>query len=199
MKQSARPFEIIGEEIVVKELFKFKKILDEHGVRFFLIGGLLLGAVREQKILMHDKDLDMGILEETKLEDVKELLEKHGYQCQIARPDIPDGKFMWVKKRIKNQDLVFEIVQYHIKEDIAYINKDMGKSFKKSWRKGHMEYPARYFEDLKEIEFYGETFLTPNTAKEFLATDYGDWEVEHIWIDWRYVMTSLREGWVIKE
>jgi phosphorylcholine metabolism protein LicD len=42
---------------------KLQPILEKHNLAYFAIEGSLLGAVREQKIIEHDDDMDIAIME----------------------------------------------------------------------------------------------------------------------------------------
>ena len=52
---------LIGENRIIEELFRFKVFMNEINEEFFLVGGLLLGAIREDGLLSHDKDLDFRV------------------------------------------------------------------------------------------------------------------------------------------
>lgn len=65
-------FNVLSANKVLKDL---KLTLGED--QFFLVSGTLLGVVRDNSILEHDKDLDIGIFFERKL-DVLDLLKKSG-------------------------------------------------------------------------------------------------------------------------
>ncbi len=47
---------------VVEGLFQIKRIAEKHGIRFWLIAGTTLGAVRHQGIIPWDDDADVGLL-----------------------------------------------------------------------------------------------------------------------------------------
>lgn len=49
------------EETAVENLREIKDIFDENGVKFWLILGTLLGAVRDGKIIEWDNDMDLGL------------------------------------------------------------------------------------------------------------------------------------------
>lgn len=53
---------MLGNEENLKEaLFKFKDLMDGHGIKFILTGGTLLGACRNERLLPWDIDLDVYI------------------------------------------------------------------------------------------------------------------------------------------
>ena len=54
----------IDLEISKENLLDFQKVLDKHEVKFGLIYGTLLGAIRENNFIKHDEDIDVYILEE---------------------------------------------------------------------------------------------------------------------------------------
>ena len=57
-----------NEEIIHKMQLSITKIVfdlcEQRGIRCFLVGGSLLGAVKEKRILSGDKDVDIGMLRE---------------------------------------------------------------------------------------------------------------------------------------
>lgn len=48
------------EEIVVQNLREVKEVLDRNNINFWLDSGILLGAVRDGKIIEWDSDVDLG-------------------------------------------------------------------------------------------------------------------------------------------
>jgi len=55
---------IIDIDAAKRNLLDFKKILDENSVRFGIIYGTLLGAIREKDLIAHDEDIDVFIFNE---------------------------------------------------------------------------------------------------------------------------------------
>lgn len=54
-----------SKRLLILELTrKVHSLLDEFGVRYWMIGGTLLGAVRDGGIILWDDDVDLGVLED---------------------------------------------------------------------------------------------------------------------------------------
>lgn len=53
----------------VEALFELKRICDKHSIRFYLLAGTTLGAVRHEGMIPWDDDIDVGFL----LEDLRKL------------------------------------------------------------------------------------------------------------------------------
>ena len=69
-------------------LIKFLKILKPQNIDFFLVGGCLLGAVRQESFAGTPSDIDLGIKEDQlpKLLDAIPLLIKKGARYIRTRP-----------------------------------------------------------------------------------------------------------------
>ena len=63
-----------NESGLVSILRETKKVLDSHGVTFWLDCGTLLGAVREGKLLEWDNDVDLGSWDSEICQDMKRLI-----------------------------------------------------------------------------------------------------------------------------
>lgn len=57
---------LINKKIAAENLAIVKKILDSNNIKFMLIAGTLLGAIRENDFITHDEDVDIAFLEEDK-------------------------------------------------------------------------------------------------------------------------------------
>ena len=77
---------IIDPSIAKNNLLDLKKILDEHKVKFLIMHGTLLGAIREQKFIKHDIDIDTCTFDERGLINTIPALDKAGLKlCRYEK------------------------------------------------------------------------------------------------------------------
>lgn len=78
--------ERVGEEV----LSGVKKILDRHGIRFWLDYGTLLGAIRDKKFIPSDNDIDITVFNEDipKLKELKQEFRNEGYEVFYGNGDV---------------------------------------------------------------------------------------------------------------
>lgn len=150
-----------GPEITFEQaqevLFRAKEILDRLGIRFWLIYGTLLGAVRENSFISHDFDVDIqtDMIEET-----------------IAAIPVFDAAGMKLIRVDPGRILTFRI------EEGAYIDI----YFKRrapfplnlwcTWLNGNIV-PKKLFRGLTEMQFLGRTFMVPQAPERLLEFFYG--------------------------
>ena len=68
----------IDASIAKQNLLDFKKVLDERNIKFLIMHGTLLGAIREHDFIIHDIDIDTCTLSEEKLIEAIPALDKVG-------------------------------------------------------------------------------------------------------------------------
>jgi hypothetical protein len=187
-------FSEVSEEVILNELKLFKSIMDKNNFSFFLIGGCCLGIVRDGKLLNHDKDIDIGILDNINLKKLKKVLSK--YYDIVHITGVEHGKILWVKKNINNKLLIFEIQVHYRKDNIVFMNRDMGESFNKGWRRGRIQWDSKYFTNFDKVVLGDEEYNIPSPASDYLTIQHGDWETPKQYIDWRYNIKNLFEGWL---
>ena len=145
-------------KIAKKNLLEFKKILDKHQIRFGLIGGTLLGAIRDKGFIPHDHDIDLFMLKEHQEQILLVLhtLRENGFE--VGRYDIDIISFFRDNEYI----------------DIYFYSK----SGKKERVFEFWSIKSHYLENLVEYDFLGDKFYIPEKAEGLLADLYGKgWKI----------------------
>ena len=100
---------IIDSSIAKRNLLDFKTILDKKKVKFLLMHGTLLGAIREQNFIKHDIDIDTCTLEENKLIEAIPELSKAGLKlCRCEK------------------NLIYSFIRDGVYIDVYIVNKLQG-------------------------------------------------------------------------
>lgn len=140
-------------------LTHLKTILDRANVPFFLISGTLLGCIRDNGILPHDKDLDVGVWEDSIDRDTLNRI------CELSGCfEVASNKDKLIKLKHINGTFIDIFIHYY---------KD-GKVYHKTSKLFWWNKPF----DLKTYTFLNQEFLIPNNYKEYLDENYGStWTV----------------------
>lgn len=137
-------------------LFSMKSFLDEKGIRFWLIYGTLLGAIREHSFISFDFDVDVQTDEFEKFLSIIPWL---------------DGKGM---KLIRVQDgrvYTFSMGGVYIDVYIAH-KAPFPLNLWCCWLNGNIV-PTRLVYPQVGMDFLGEKFMVPARAEKLLAFFYG--------------------------
>lgn len=152
--------------IATDNLLLFKKILDEHGVSFFLLYGTLLGAVREQNFIAHDTDTDLGIFHKDKSEfiNIIPVLIKNGFE--IIRTKEPDDLVTFMRLDEYIDVGIFSPKKVRLRDYFEYQNNLVDKQF---------------LQTLDEMQFLDSTFKIPTKTEKYLVKNYGrDWNLSKV-------------------
>ena len=158
--RSPKPLDPVAAAETLKDV---KRILDQLGVVFFLASGTCLGAIRENRFIPWDDEMDTacviglhGFIEEM-IDRVIDAFTENGYYVHIDRTARSVGISV-VKSSIRVDWTRFRIIGDSIVQYPA------------------VKTPVRLFTQLKEFDFIGEKFLVPNPPEEYLRIKYGpDW------------------------
>lgn len=150
---------IIDPTTAKKNLLDFKKVLDSRNVKFMLMHGTLLGAIREHAFIKHDIDIDTCTLDEKGLIEAIPSLAKEGlmlcrYETNTIYSFIRDGVYI----------------------DVYIVNKLKGLIRPFYVRYLYRVIPRKYFRHTKQMIFLNTTFNIPNHSIRLLEFWYGkDW------------------------
>ena len=168
----------IGKGIPFKQitaldnLLLFTRFLNENEISYFLSGGSLLGAVRQNSFAGRPGDIDLGILEDDQIRLLKllPLLEKLNF---VRDPNYQhfEDKIVFTKWRTPHVD----VMVYRPLNDESEVS---------SMSYCHVNASAKKFIcsiDLTELRttcIFDYKFPVPKNAEEFIANQYGEsWRV----------------------
>lgn len=147
-----------------KALQDINTVFGGAGVEVFLVSGTLLGCVRENGLLGHDHDIDVGIWSDVPEQKILELATK-------------SGRFFMLKSRaseiirLRHVNGIAIDVFYHFRDPDDY------------WHGGvKMKWSNTPFA-LTQREFLGQTCLIPEDYDLYLQENYGDWREPKIAFD----------------
>ena len=131
-----------------------RNILIKTKVRWGLLFGTLLGAVREGDFIEWDIDTDIFVFDE----DKQDLLD--------AMPDLQEQGFRII--RFNNNRSILSIERKTDYIDFYFFKKSLlGRKCEKYF------IPKKFFTDLAEIKFFEKNFPTFNHVKDYLIFQYG--------------------------
>ena len=148
----------INREISKDNLLDLKKCFDKRNIKFGLIYGTLLGAIREENFIEHDEDTDIFMLQENKPMLLDVLFELRNIGFEVGRHTdeltsiIRNGEYIDIYS--------FKKKGINTRECDGYIIKNV------------------FLENLEEYEFLGTMFNVPQDTEKLLVHLYGkDWKI----------------------
>jgi lipopolysaccharide cholinephosphotransferase len=153
----------ININIAKENLLLLKDIFDKNNIKFWLIYGTLLGAVRDKDFIKHDFDTDLGLFysDIDKLYDIKQQLESNEFQ--LIRTKFPDDLITFMRK-----DEYIDLGLFNTKKSL----------FTNFWIYQKNKEKFSYFKKFDQINFLGDKFLVPNNYLNFIKEHYGkNWKV----------------------
>jgi len=165
----------------LKEMLEWAdKFLRRYDIKYWLIFGTLLGAVRDGKMIPWDEDVDLGVKTDGAREILKHLNEIYdaGYTPKVSI--MPDSKVCTISmyySRTNSLHLSFDVANEVINEYLGICVCDI-------------EQPGSYWsyadiDELGVIEFEGRMYPIPNRPEFGLKVYYGeDWQTPRVkkWI-----------------
>lgn len=142
-------------------LLKIREIFNRHSIPFWLVGGTLLGAIRDGGFIPWDKDIDLAMYDR---------------DAPLLMPAIREMEEFGLKVvRTNNIDNTFQVKRNMI--CIAFANNRRYRE--RMWRWWRFYEPFDAYSELIPYQFLGEEFLIPSKYEQYLEIHYG------LWGDWR--------------
>lgn len=151
-------------------LIDLKNLLEENGIECWITCGTLLGAIREGDLLSYDKDIDLAIDAKDKYKVIETIeKDKDFFFYKIWRRELAV-----IKNNVKIDIFCTSKVGYN-----RYYYSYRKNSFTGKWDTEQIQILLdKNFYPLKEIDFLGTRFHTPNNAEKYLEDAYGDWKTD---------------------
>lgn len=145
-----------------KSIIAVHNTLSEENIPFFLIAGTLLGCIRDQTPLAHDRDVDIGILKNVSNKEIIEALRTNN---DFSVPLYYTQEQMYLTVEYKGTPI--DIFRHEVKEDYIWcgISRDPRDM---KWRYTPF--------NLKKIKVLGLWLHAPNQPEKYLYENYGDWK-----------------------
>ncbi len=128
-----------------------------NGINPFLVSGTLLGCIRENRLLGHDKDIDLGVTEQVSPDQIREV-----FNCS--------PRFI-VRETVAEHTVYVEHANGTALDVFVHRQRDG-----RIWHEGSK---ARWWNtpfDLESRSFLGTTFLVPRDCDRYLVENYGCWQ-----------------------
>jgi len=149
-----------------KNFQKIVDILNDMKVSFFLEGGVLLGAIRDNNFIKWDWDVEIALFSNdfnNKFNDILKKLKSEGFEVLNY-----NNSFHHLKINVFKYDdpkiSTFSLFGW------TYNN------FNKCYVRKDIKIPKKYLIDMKKISFLDRNVLVPTPPEDYLEFKYGDWK-----------------------
>jgi len=159
-------------------IIKFLEILKPKKIDFFLLGGCLLGAVRQESFAGRPSDIDLGIKEDQLtqlLEAIPLLIKNNARNIKLIKKK-SNGKLEKLQISFRCSLIDIEIYRkVNMGTDEMWLGETGGRSDQKF--NGSL-FPIADLEHLMSIKAYGRIFLSPANPEIYLEKRYGEnWKI----------------------
>lgn len=170
------------EEEYVKLLHKTAEALNSVQVPFFLSSGTCLGYYRENKILDHDYDIDIGVMRSDFKPEILQAMFNQGFKLKNAIGDLESGleyQFLAPNNPLGRRARVDIFVHYderiNDEDHIYWVSAVMKQNPPKK-----IKYRVKNF-GIKKVRFYDIEVGVPEETEKYLEQHYGlDWRIPKI-------------------
>lgn len=178
-KRTKPPQSVLIDEIA-RNLIDANSLLLRLGVHSWLTDGTLLGYYRENRILPHDKDADLGLFITDYSDRILEGFKKDGWKLAHVFGTIECG-------------LQLSFLRNGAKIDLFLFYNEDDKYWHGAWKseqKGKFRQLIKYYYEpfkFRKVDFLGAQFSIPADTEKYLVTKYGaGWKTEQKEWDWAF-------------
>ena len=171
------------EELKIRkhEFLKICEILNNLEIRYFLQGGILLGAIRHNGFIPWDWDVEISVYSDEAI-----------HKMDLLLSEITASGFSIIKHYKELSTLKIDFKGKLANEVTSYTifgwNHDVHKRV--FWRR-KLKIPEHYMNDMEIIELFGKHHTVPSPPEEYLVHQYGDWKTP--------LQTSNKNRYLTKE
>ena len=195
-------FDSESEKKAVSFMHQNVSVMNASGIDFWIEGGTLLGALRDQKLIPWDHDLDFGMKYKSEAQ-MKHLIRKLRRNFYVSVRSFPKTSKIWHlgKYRVLK---IFPRKNLFFKEDLCldlfvyYEGNLPGKDelvYKYVVWDRNAYHRKEFFDTIDTMSFYGGQVPVPAKAEQFIEVKYGK--------DWRTPVkewnVALDDGSIYKE
>ena len=148
-----------------KNFLKIVDILEKKKINFFLQGGVLLGARREQNFIKWDWDIEISLFSEELIDKFEVLildLEKNNYTIQNHNKTSYTPKISFINK--KDEGTNYSLIGWK------------HNKFLKCFTRKQFMIPENFLIEFDKIKFFGKKFNCPKPIDGYLEHQYGNWK-----------------------
>lgn len=162
------------------------KILNDNNIKYWLCYGTLLGYVRENGLLKHDFDFDIGIWASDYSHNLENILVSAGFN--LAHQFISEGDYKAFEQTYEKNGVSIDVF-YHYSNDekiwthVFYRELEDEDLVKKGlYRIRKLDYPKA---SLEKIVFLDTDAYIPSNKEQYLCEIYGEnWKIPDPNYDW---------------
>ncbi len=174
-------FDSESEQKAVKFMHKNVAVMNETNIDFWIEGGTLLGALRDQKLIPWDHDLDFGMKYQSDAQ-MKQLIKKLRHHFYVSVRSFPKTQKIWhlgkyrVLKIFPRKNIFFKeklCLDLFVYYEGTLPDQDELVYKYVVWDR-NAYHRKEFFDTLDSLKFYGKEVPVPANPEKFIKVKYGD-------------------------